>query len=272
MKYCKIIKITITTIGLIAGLIGIKTCFFDKSPEKAAQPVLEIQDIALQKQETSLQNQEKIIQLLEEKGYKPDQQLVNELQEKVQELEKELEERTPEDKRAEVALTAFKAGDYDMARELYEAVREEEKKKEKEHAKTAYDLGNVYFIELKFPEALQSYLDAVRLAPDNSSYLNEVGYTYYILAKYDSAIEYLEKALQSDLKTFREDHPNVAIRWNNLGLAWNNKGEYDRAIEYYEKALQSDLKTFGEDHPNVARDWNNLGGVPGRIKVNTTGR
>ena len=74
-----------------------------------------------------------------------------------------------------------------------------------------------------------------------------------------AAVSHQVKALESDLKTFGKDHPNVAIRWNNLGGAWHSKGEYDKAIELFEKALNSDLKTFGENHPSVARDWNNIG-------------
>ncbi len=77
--------------------------------------------------------------------------------------------------------------------------------------------------------------------------------------EYDKAIEYYEKSLKSDLKTFGEDHPDVATRWNNLGGAQHAKGEYDKAIEYFEKSLKSDLKTFGEDHPRVATYRNNLG-------------
>ncbi len=254
-RYIKIsITVIGTIIGIVSGVIGIKTYYFDESTQEVVAPVLE-------KQETTLQNTEKIIQLLEEKGYKADPQLVSELKDKIQELEKELEERTrtTKDKRAEEALVASKAGNYEKARELFETQREEEKEKEKEHAETAYNLGNVYFVELNFSKALNAYLDAVRLAPDNSTYLNEAGYTFHTLAQYDKAIEYYEKALKSDIKTFGEDHSDVAIDWNNLGLAWDAKGEYDKAIEYYEKALESDLKTFGEDHPQVAIYRNNLG-------------
>jgi Tfp pilus assembly protein PilF len=55
------------------------------------------------------------------------------------------------------------------------------------------------------------------------------------------------------------DYPNASTYRNNLGAAWNGKGNYDKAIEYYEKALKSDLENFGEDHPNVATYRNNLG-------------
>ena len=55
------------------------------------------------------------------------------------------------------------------------------------------------------------------------------------------------------------DFSYAATYRNNLGAAWNAKGNYDKAIEYYKKALKSDLKTFGEDHPNVATYRNNLG-------------
>jgi tetratricopeptide (TPR) repeat protein len=55
------------------------------------------------------------------------------------------------------------------------------------------------------------------------------------------------------------DFSYAATYRNNLGAAWNAKGNYDKAIEYYKKALKSDLKNFGEDHPNVASYRNNLG-------------
>ena len=172
------------------------------------------------KQDTILQNTEenrrvlkRIQESLAAKKIEADPQLVSELKDKIQSLEKELEERTrtTKDKRAEEALVASKGGDYEKAREFYETLREEEKEKEREHSKTAYNLGNVYFVELDFLKALEAYLDAVRLAPDNSAYLNEAGYTFSTLAQYDKATEYFEKALMSGLKTFGEDHRQVAL-------------------------------------------------------------
>ena len=55
---------------------------------------------------------------------------------------------------------------------------------------------------------------------------------------YDKAISYYEKALESDLKTFGPEHPDVAGDWNNLGTAWKSKGEFDKALNYHEKALR----------------------------------
>ncbi len=95
--------------------------------------------------------------------------------------------------------------------------------------------------------------------PNASTYRNNLGAAWKEKGNYDKAIEYYEKALNSDLKNFGEDHPNVATYRNNLGSTWKAKGEYDKAIEYYEKALKSDLKNFGENHQKVATRWNNLG-------------
>ncbi len=95
--------------------------------------------------------------------------------------------------------------------------------------------------------------------PNAATYRNNLGSAWNAKGNYDKAIEYYEKALESDLKNYGEDHPNVATYRNNLGATWKAKGDYDKAIEYYEMALKSDLKNFGENHPKVATRWNNLG-------------
>jgi len=93
----------------------------------------------------------------------------------------------------------------------------------------------------------------------SSALLNELGMHFRTVAEFQKAVDYLELALASNLKTYGEDHPNVAARRNNLGMAWLDLGEFQKAIDYYELALASDLKTYGEDHPNVAARHNNLG-------------
>ena len=219
----------------------------------------EKQDSILDKTEENNQLLKSIHEQLVKKHIEESPQLINELKKKYETVVKELNAYKTEDKRAKDALVAFKDGNYEKAKKLFESQREEEEKREKEHAETAYNLGNVYFVELDFQKALDAYLDAVRLAPDNSIYLYMAGYTFDRIAQYDKAIEYFGKALKFGLKTFGEDHPDIATIWNNYGLAWKEKGEYDKAIAYYEKALKSNLKNFGEDHPEVATIWCNLG-------------
>jgi CHAT domain-containing protein/Tfp pilus assembly protein PilF len=55
------------------------------------------------------------------------------------------------------------------------------------------------------------------------------------------------------------EHPDVAIDYNGLGAAYQDKGDYDRAISYYEKALAIRLKALSPVHPDVASSYNNLG-------------
>ncbi len=95
--------------------------------------------------------------------------------------------------------------------------------------------------------------------PKNITLLNLDGRVTEAFDDNDKAIEHLELALASDMKTFGEDHPDVAAYRSYLGLAWHAKGNYDKAIKYLELALASSMKTFGEDHPDVAAYRSYLG-------------
>ncbi len=186
-------------------------------------------------------------------------EIVKQLEEKRKELETELkDEKYGDTKESKEALKALQNRDYKKAQEFFDSIlKKQEKVKEK--ARTAYNLGNSYYVDWKYKKALNAYLEACELVPGNALYLNNTGIIYDILADYSKAIYYYQKALDVDLKTYGESHPKVAIRWNNLGSAWESLGEYKKAIEYYQKALDVDLKTYGDSHPSVARDWNNLG-------------
>jgi tetratricopeptide (TPR) repeat protein len=126
-------------------------------------------------------------------------------------------------------------------------------------AADAFGLGLIKKLQLDYTEAKNFFEKAVELEPDNSDYLNRLGSILNALGDHREAIDYYEKALDIDVKTYGAQHPNVARDYNNLGVAWRELGEYSKAIDYYEKALAADLKVFGEKHPNVARDYNNLG-------------
>jgi tetratricopeptide (TPR) repeat protein len=72
--------------------------------------------------------------------------------------------------------------------------------------------------------------------------------------EHDKAIEYFELALESDLKTYGENHPAVATDRNNLGSVWQVLNKLNKAIEYFELALES----VNKNHPNVAIYRNDL--------------
>ncbi|MBI3124671.1 MAG: tetratricopeptide repeat protein [Ignavibacteriales bacterium] len=70
--------------------------------------------------------------------------------------------------------------------------------------------------------------------------------------------ELMNKALESNIKNFGEDHPSTAIRRSNLAAILRDLAELNEAKELLTKALDSDVKNFGEDHPSTARSRSNL--------------
>ncbi len=119
--------------------------------------------------------------------------------------------------------------------------------------------ARIYELSLDYRNALLFYEKAVQLEPNNSAYLNDTGVVHLIQGNYDTARDYFERALESDLKLVGSDHPNVAVHWSNLGDLWRKQGDYDKATAYYDKSLNSFLKTIGPEHPFVARIWNHKG-------------
>ena len=126
-------------------------------------------------------------------------------------------------------------------------------------AQICCERGQLHYNNSKYELARVFYEIAAALVPDKSFYTNWAGFINDTLARYKQAIEYYGLALASDLKTYGEDHSNVAIRRNNIGASWKALGEYNKAIEYYELALASDLKTYGEERSQVAIYRNNIG-------------
>ena len=123
-----------------------------------------------------------------------------------------------------------------------------------------YLLGDTYFAAKQpdYKKALENYLQAAHMNPNNTTYLNSIGLALYQLENHKKAIEYFEKALAIDLKIYGDEHPTVAIRWNNLGGAWDSLGEYKKTLRYYEKALKIFKATLGPNHPYTKTAQNNL--------------
>lgn len=106
-----------------------------------------------------------------------------------------------------------------------------------------YGLGNALFKLGMLDEAVESFREALRLAPDIDAAYFSLGNALRAQGKLDEAIENFRKALL--LK------PDFVEACNNLGVALKDQGRLDEAIESFRKALL--LK------PGSAEMHNNLG-------------
>ncbi|MHC4280938.1 MAG: tetratricopeptide repeat protein, partial [Planctomycetota bacterium] len=125
-------------------------------------------------------------------------------------------------------------------------------------------------------KAIEEYLNALRLQPNNYRSLVRLGEACFINTEYENAVNYWKKAV--DIKpgdkdtharlgdAFRNlaDFDSAVNHWSiaasldpsdplfpyNIGLVYHKKGMLDKAVEYYEKALSID--------PNHKKAKNNL--------------
>jgi tetratricopeptide (TPR) repeat protein len=188
---------------------------------------------------------------------------LQELAQKYKKLEERLASRSAEDEFAAQAKGKLDKGDLEGAEELLLKSLEKNLKfiaeKKKAAASDAFELGSLKELQLDYQSAKKYYEQAAQIEPENPEYLNDFGRILVELGEHKNAIKNFEKALAIDLKVYGDQHPKVAIRYNNLGAAWYSLGEYQKAIDYYEKALAIDLKVYGDQHPMVAIRYNNLG-------------
>jgi tetratricopeptide (TPR) repeat protein len=91
--------------------------------------------------------------------------------------------------------------------------------------------------------------------------LNDAGLYEQERTQLRSAGSLLRRALEVAEKVYGPEHPEVAIRANNIGLILKDQGDLVGALEYTRRALAIDEKIYGRDHPNVARVANNLGQI-----------
>lgn len=85
-------------------------------------------------------------------------------------------------------------------------------------------------------EQLERALEMVKISieaePDNSSYLDTIGWVYYKLGDYEKAKEYLEKAIEVGGES--------AVMFEHLGDVIFKMGNTDVAMDYWQKAFELD--------------------------------
>ena len=61
------------------------------------------------------------------------------------------------------------------------------------------------------------------------------------------------------LKFLGEEHPDIAMAYNNIGIFYCKTGDYIKGIEYLRKSLEIRLIILDEEHPDIARSYFALG-------------
>jgi tetratricopeptide (TPR) repeat protein len=156
------------------------------------------------------------------------------------------------------ALQAVERGDYAAAENL---LQESAKDSFADAAATFHELAKLKKLQLQYQSAFEFYELAVKIEPDNSTYLNDAGVMALHLSYIEKAVKYCEKSLSLCIIVYGEQHPEIATRYNNLGVAYSKIGEYEKGINYCKKALHIGKALYEEGYPDIAIWQNNLGEV-----------
>ncbi|MCD4734903.1 MAG: CHAT domain-containing protein [Bacteroidales bacterium] len=97
-----------------------------------------------------------------------------------------------------------------------------------------------------------------------ASTYHSLGIQYYNQSNFDSALFYLNKALQINKEILGEKHIRVGDNYNCIGNLYRKKIEYDLALEYLIKSLQIRTELLGEKHGDVAKSYYDIGIVYNR--------
>jgi tetratricopeptide (TPR) repeat protein len=100
--------------------------------------------------------------------------------------------------------------------------------------------------------------DAAGIAEPTSRLMSSLGTYLHAKGLYEQSEPLMRRALAIDENSFGPDHPNVAIRLNNLALLLGDTNRLGEAEPLMRRALDIVEHSFGPDHPDVATALNNL--------------
>ena len=85
---------------------------------------------------------------------------------------------------------------------------------------------------IRLEEAMEMAKKAIKIDPDNSAYLDTMGWIYYKMGLYEKALDYILKA------TMIQDDNAILI--DHLGDVYNKLGMKEKAREAWQRALRID--------------------------------
>ena len=130
-------------------------------------------------------------------------------------------------------------------------------------------IGNIYFAQKRFEEALEYYERslAIDIAVFGEKHANVASYyanisdVHKALHQFDKALEYARKALEISITLYGEQHAKVASCYNGIGNIYFDQNKFDEAREYYERSLAIDIAVFGEKNARIASYYGDIARV-----------
>lgn len=128
-------------------------------------------------------------------------------------------------------------------------------------AKSHLDLGNSFYNQQRYPEALREMLKAQKLDPENALILNALGLTYHARGRSDLAIKSLREALDLqpsftdarnnlvriyiDSKDFKSAEKELALVKKDLTYGALDKVYFNEGLMYYDqKKFENAVEPF----------------------------
>lgn len=165
----------------------------------------------------------------------------------------------------------FEAGDFEMARKIYQNVlgyrMRRQGAKAYEIGAIHNNLGVMHYNEGDYEKAVELYEQAILIIrgtkggehPDLATTLCNKGFAKIANGEHELALESFQAALKARLRRLGQSHPDVADCHEGLGLYHSAKNESDKAIAAFQKCLDIRVKSFGEEHVETAAAYMGLG-------------
>lgn len=149
---------------------------------------------------------------------------------------------------------------------LLKSKAEQREQLEKARVKMAdiiFSLGQTYYEQGKYAEAVKEHREAAALRPGDGNILNSLGITLQHAGRYVESEENYLQSLKIAEMTLGAEHPSVAASLNNLASLYADLGRYAEAEPLFKRSLTIREKQLGPEHPDVATSLNNLGTLYG---------
>lgn len=109
----------------------------------------------------------------------------------------------------------------------------------------------------QYAKAEKCYQQILGLNPEDRDAIADLMELYRLMAKWDLAKEYAQKAIV--LGTKLEDKPLLSRAYRLLGLVSKEQGDFKAAVKHYQESLEIDTELSDQD--SIAIDLNNLGSI-----------